>query len=501
MLLSVVALLGSGPEESASQSLLTSRMLTDVVEVVLQQHIDPPTRQQLVLETLRAASAAVGTATAGDLSLRISNAENADVLYKLLSDELRRLYSPNDPQRELIRQAALQRLSEVIPGGLRVIPKKDYLVNEQIAANRYVGIGIQVRAEEKSGEVAILKTIDGGTAQQAGILDGDVIVSVEGMPTAGVPLNEVVDWLRGPENTVVRVTIRTGAEAPRELEIPRRIVPFRTVHVRPQSASDSTVLIGLDRITSSSVHELRTILSELSPTVTTVILDFRQTESGTEHHLHLLADALIDDGSPGSVQTRTTTRELPSEPGTLFDHHQVIFAYRPGASPQTDWLAAVVSQEGHRVFRDEYSVAWSESPKSPGMPASFPVCEGEFYAEFAAARLLTADGKRPDSSALPGQALMDTSAAQTVWNGVTGILGFQAPSANASGSPGNAAFANSAFGNAAVSVQPQGNGVYPNVRPPLSDEQLTILVLQKMHGPETGSPNAGDTPGTGMNVE
>ena len=125
-----------------------------VVEAVMEHHIDPPTRQQLVLEILRGAAESRGQRSPGDLSPRISDAVDADALYNLLAVELERQGLNEQPSDEMIA-TVFERLSGVVPGGLQIVSQKDHTVNEQLAANRYVGIGVQVSLDETTHRLKI----------------------------------------------------------------------------------------------------------------------------------------------------------------------------------------------------------------------------------------------------------------------------------------------------------------------------------------------------------
>ncbi len=84
---------------------------------------------------------------------------------------------------------------------------------------------------------------------------------MDGRPTKDVPLNQIVDWLRGPEGTTVKVTVRNG-DGSREIEIVRRVTPFKTVHVVSNVNIPDTILLRPDRISASTVHEMTTAVAQ-----------------------------------------------------------------------------------------------------------------------------------------------------------------------------------------------------------------------------------------------
>ena len=376
-----------------------------VIEAIIDHHVESPTRQQLVLEVLRGIVEATSQQLPRDLSTRISGISDIDAIYSLLNDEKERL-GLNGLPNEKVEMAIQKRLNLVVPGGVRIILKRDYVVNEQLAANRYVGIGVRVSIDATSERMQIMNVIEDGPAEIAGLKARDVVESVDGKDTFQVSINEVIRWLRGPEESVVKLTVRSpkltvrSPEAePREIEIVRRVVPFKTLNLIPQNDNSAVALIRPDRLSASTAHELRKIIGEVPESVSTIILDLRFCTDGSLHHLHLLADALLEDGHLGAVETRSGVRQLNAEAGTVLDGRQPVLVYQPGHSEQVNWLAAVVQEKGVPVFRDEFT--FRENPAelravSQSVVEFVPSHDGTHYIGLATARLLTSDGKQVD---------------------------------------------------------------------------------------------------------
>ena len=94
-----------------------------------------------------------------------------------------------------------------------------YVPEDQVAAlmedrnNAYVGIGVTITVNEDQTGLLITQVTAGGSAEEAGFLAGDVIVSVAGKPVAGQPLDEIKNQIRGEENTQVEITVeRSGKQ-------------------------------------------------------------------------------------------------------------------------------------------------------------------------------------------------------------------------------------------------------------------------------------------------
>jgi S1-C subfamily serine protease len=85
-----------------------------------------------------------------------------------------------------------------------------------------IGISLHVGAE-RIGDPAVLYVAmvhPDGPAQQAGLVHGDEILSVDGTPVNGKTYHEVVKMIRGEAGTVVKLGVK-GEGAAREVAITR----------------------------------------------------------------------------------------------------------------------------------------------------------------------------------------------------------------------------------------------------------------------------------------
>jgi hypothetical protein len=86
---------------------------------------------------------------------------------------------------------------------------------------QFEGVGMVL--DGRSGRVVIADVNDGGPAERAGVQKGDVVVAVDDVATAGLPLDQVIGRIRGPAGTPVRLRFeRAGQQF--ELTIRRRLL-------------------------------------------------------------------------------------------------------------------------------------------------------------------------------------------------------------------------------------------------------------------------------------
>lgn len=84
---------------------------------------------------------------------------------------------------------------------------------EQLASEsgNSVGIGVYLDVSE-DGEICISKVMEGASADKAGLLSGDIVISVDGVSVAEVGYTNALDLLRGDSGSQVALEILRGTD-------------------------------------------------------------------------------------------------------------------------------------------------------------------------------------------------------------------------------------------------------------------------------------------------
>ncbi|MCI0393787.1 MAG: S41 family peptidase [Chloroflexi bacterium] len=150
------------------------------------------------------------------------------------------------------------------------------------------GIGATLERNE-NGDV-LLTPIPGNPAEVAGILEGDILLAVDGQEiTAEMTVEEIAQMIRGEKGTAVTLTVvHPGAAGPVEIEVQRAdiLIPSVTFRLLPE---DSTIgYIQLTRFSAESSGEVQqAILGLQEQGAEKLILDLRHNGGG-------LLDAAVD---------------------------------------------------------------------------------------------------------------------------------------------------------------------------------------------------------------
>ena len=328
------------------------------------------------------------------LSLIESDPESREELKTQLSKAVSSLSEKQPNREQSILAQAISSLLATAPGRNQLMQQEQHRVESQLAANRYVGIGIQIAGGGEK-RPSMPKVFPGGPAHQAGALDGDVILEIDGVSTEGETLVEIVQRLRGHKGTDVEVVLQQKEEEPRTYTMTRGVVPIQHTHVERRQIGDATVdVIRFDTITTATVSDLRKIEAEWDTPPTAVLLDL-QVANFDLHHATLLADALIDGGKLGTLRTSHGSREMTASREALFARTRLFVVVSPFTTGTTEWVAAALQDSGRAT------VIGQQTPGQPYVSEPFDVPGTDWVLLLSSGILERADGRRLIRTSLP----------------------------------------------------------------------------------------------------
>ena len=187
-----------------------------------------------------------------------------------------------------LSQAAIEGMIEAIDDPYTsYLNAEDYQLSLTSLEGEFGGIGAHVTV--KDGQLTIIAPIAGSPADEAGIRAGDIIVEVDGQPTAEMSLAEAVLKIRGPEGTSVRLLIlHQGDTEPEEIEITRAKIELPSVRFEMRG---DIAYINITHFSRRTSEELSLVLeSVIQQMATGIILDLRSNPGGS-------LEAVVDTAS------------------------------------------------------------------------------------------------------------------------------------------------------------------------------------------------------------
>lgn len=182
------------------------------------------------------------------------------------------------PDADQLADGAIQGMLDVLGD-----PYTEYFSPRQLADftgaldGEFIGIGVEVEATSSYPRVSGI--IDGSPAQRAGVEKGDLIIAVDGQSTQGMPLADVVDKIRGPEGSVVTITLRRGGSKDFALTVQREELNVPTV--QGQVIQGKTGYIIVHSFGTRTADEFGAALDGLKARgITGLVVDLRDNPGG-----------------------------------------------------------------------------------------------------------------------------------------------------------------------------------------------------------------------------
>lgn len=144
----------------------------------------------------------------------------------------------------------------------------------------YYGIGAYIGMDSDVGMARISKVMEGSPAEADGVLAGDYIYKVDDEYVKGLTLEEVIAKVKGPEGTVVKLTmLREKETEPVELEVTRQKIESPTVNHKTLDGGISYIQITeFDEITVEQFTEA--FAEEKEKGMNGLIIDLRDNLGG-----------------------------------------------------------------------------------------------------------------------------------------------------------------------------------------------------------------------------
>ncbi len=288
------------------------------------------------------------------------------------TDDLRKVEEAFDViSRNYVEGVDSARLSEdAIEGMLEGLdPHSVYIdasemrrVRENFDAS-FEGIGIYYEFLEGPDErdtLAVLMPISGGPSEEAGLLPGDRILTVDDTTALGWETLQVERYLKGPKGTNVDVTVRRhGFDRPLSFTITRDKIPLNTV-IASHMIDETTGYIKLQRFARTSYDEFITALRSLEAQgMERLVFDLRDNAGGLMEMAIRISDEFLPAGDMVVyTQSRRAdfNREYRARAGGAFETQPVIVLVNENSASASEIVAGALQDHdralvvGRRTF-------------------------------------------------------------------------------------------------------------------------------------------------------
>lgn len=178
----------------------------------------------------------------------------------------------NDPYTEYISKEDMQ----------------DYMAD---ATGNFVGIGIYMVKDTETNKIMVLSPIKGSPAEKAGILPGDLIVSVDGVQYTAEEMSVASNKIKGEEGTNVKIEILRGTET-KSFELKRENIKVNPVEGKV--LQNNIGYIEFSSFDEGTANEFKAKFEELSKQgIKSLIIDLRNNGGGIVDEALEIADYIL----------------------------------------------------------------------------------------------------------------------------------------------------------------------------------------------------------------
>ena len=222
-----------------------------------------------------------------------------------------------------------------------------YQAEQERRANSYVGIGVTVDYSSEEG-LTIQTVTEGGPAQEAGLMPGEIITAVDGQSIAGDKRYEATELIQGKENTAVILTLLGADGESREAEVTRRSI--ETDPVSYEMLENGTGYIRVENFFRRSADQVKAAVEDLqSQGAKALVFDMRNNGGGYLDELIPMLDSLLPEGPIFRTRSRSGAEKIEESDAECVDLPMAVLvnedtysAAEIFAAELQEWGAAVV---------------------------------------------------------------------------------------------------------------------------------------------------------------
>lgn len=233
------------------------------------------------------------------------------------------------------------------------IPASEYKEYTEQMENSYVGVGITISQNENGNGFLVESVNKDGPAADAGMLPGDILISVDGNSTEGMTTSDVRELVRGKVNTTVTVTVLRMGEA-QTLYITRKRI--ETTVAEAIRLTDTIGMVKIYNFDSRCADEtIRAIDSLMSDGVKMLLFDVRFNPGGYADELVKILDYLLPEGELFKTVDYAGREVIDRSDAKCLDIPMAVLVNKESYSAAEFFAAAMSEYDAAKVIGEQTS--------------------------------------------------------------------------------------------------------------------------------------------------
>lgn len=216
------------------------------------------------------------------------------------------LLSKDYSSREEAYAALRKALEELEDPYTRFMDPKQYEALTNQTAGELSGVGMQLTQDEKTKAITVVEPIKNSPAIKAGVLPGDRLLSIDGVSTEGMTVEQAANKIRGAVGTQVQLRISREGQQAFDLTLTRARIELETVTHRLNSEGGRNIgYVQLREFNSHAAEQMQEAIEELKKqNVEAFVLDLRGNPGGLLRSSIEIARMWMDTGAIVSTVDR-----------------------------------------------------------------------------------------------------------------------------------------------------------------------------------------------------
>ncbi|MDP9406000.1 MAG: S41 family peptidase [Actinomycetota bacterium] len=207
----------------------------------------------------------------------------------------------------------------------------------------FSGVGLVL--EEKPAGVTVVTVLEGAPAARAGVEVGERIVSVDGKDVRDLPIDVIVDRVKGDAGTEVTLGLAGGSAGRREITLTRERIDVPNIESR--LLDDGGGYVKLLQFSSDSGDRVRKAVDDLVDAgARGIVLDLRGNPGGLLPEAVNVASVFIEEGPIVSVREREAAPKTLTARGDARESLPLVVLVDKGSASASEIVAGAVQDAG-----------------------------------------------------------------------------------------------------------------------------------------------------------
>jgi carboxyl-terminal processing protease len=211
---------------------------------------------------------------------------------------------------------------------------------EETIQGSFSGVGIEIGVRQ--GVVTVIAPLEGSPAAQAGVLEGDSIIAVDGKPvSAEMSIDDVVRLIRGElGKAVVLKVVHVGAQEPTDITIVRDTIEVESIRLENL---DGIAHIRITNFNGDTAKQFTTAARRAKDeNVRGILLDLRNNPGGFLDSAVEISSQFLDKGQIVVSEKGKVNKDYPAEGSPILKGLPVVVLVNNGSASASEIVAGAL---------------------------------------------------------------------------------------------------------------------------------------------------------------